>query len=99
MESAKFPKAKFTGKIVTPIDWKSEKMVVAEIKGQLTMHGATKDMTIKAQITPGKNKIIATSELKVTPEDFKIAIPSAVRDKIAKEVTIKIEAAYAPYQQ
>jgi len=99
MESAKFPKAKFTGKIITPIDWKSEKMLVVEIKGQLTMHGATKDLTIKAQITPGKNKVIATSELKVTPEDFKIAIPSAVRDKIAKEVTIKIEASYSPYQQ
>jgi len=99
MESSKFPKAKFNGKIITPIDWKSEKMVVADVKGELTMHGMTKEITIKAQITPGKGKISATSELKVTPEDFKIAIPAAVRDKIAKEVTIKIEAVYAPYQQ
>lgn len=99
MESSKFPKAKFTGKIISPIDWKSEKSVVVDVKGELTMHGATKEVTIKAQITPGKSKIIATSELKVTPEDFKISIPSAVRDKIAKEVTIKIDAVYAPYQQ
>jgi len=56
-------------------------------------------VTFKATITPGKTKVIATAELKVTPEDFKIAIPSAVRDKIAKEVTIKIDAIYAPYQQ
>lgn len=99
MESTKFPKAKFTGKIITPVDWNSEKKVLVDIKGELTMHGAAKEVTIKAQITPGKGKIIATSELKVTPEDFKIAIPSAVRDKIAKEVTIKIDAVYAPYQQ
>ena len=99
MESTKFPKAKFTGKIISPIDWKSEKQVTVDVKGELTMHGATKEVTIKAQITPGKGKIVAMTELKVTPEDFKISIPSAVRDKIAKEVTIKIEAVYAPYQQ
>lgn len=99
MESAKFPKAKFTGKIVSPIDWKSEKPVVVDVKGELTMHGATKAVTFKATITPGKTKVIATAELKVTPEDFKIPIPSAVRDKIAKEVTIKIDAIYTPYQQ
>jgi polyisoprenoid-binding protein YceI len=99
MESTKFPKAKFTGKIITPIDWKSQKSVTVDVKGELTMHGASKEVTIKAQITPGKDKITATSEIKIKPEDFKISIPSAVRDKIAKEVTIKIDAVYAPYQQ
>ena len=99
MESPKFPKAKFTGKIITPIDWKSEKQVTVDIKGELTMHGTTKEVTVKALITPGKDKIIASAEIKVTPEEFKITIPSVVRDKIAKEVTIKIEAVYTPYQQ
>lgn len=99
MESPKFPKAKFTGKIITPIDWKSDKQVIVDVKGQLTMHGVSKDVTFKAQITPGKVKVVAVAELKVTPEDFAIPIPSAVRDKIAKEVTIKIDAVYAPYQQ
>ncbi len=102
MESAKnkdFSKAKFSGKITSPIDWKSEKAVVVEVKGDLSMHGVTKPITIKANITPGKTKILANAEFKVTPEDFSINIPSAVRDKIAKEVTIKVDAIYAPYQQ
>jgi len=99
IESSKFPKAKFTGKIITPIDWKSEKMVIVEVTGQLTIHGVTKDVTIKAQITPGKDKVIAVAEFKVTPENFAISIPSLVRDKIAREVTIKIDAVYAPYHQ
>lgn len=98
MESAKFPKAKFYGKIISPIDWKIEKQVTVDIKGQLTMHGVTKDVTLKAQITPGKIKITTLAEFKVTPEEFKIMIPSAVRDKIAKEVVIKIDATYTPYQ-
>lgn len=99
MESAKFSKAKFSGKIISPIDWKVEKPFTADVKGQLTMHGVTKEVTLKAQITPGKGKITASAEFKVTPEDFNISIPSAVRDKIAREVTIKIDAIYAPYQQ
>jgi len=94
-----FSKAKFKGKIISPIDWNSEKQVIADVKGDLTIHGVTKEVTLKAQITPGKNKIIAAAEIKVIPQDYNIAIPSAVRDKIAKEVTIKIEAIYAPYQQ
>ena len=97
MESAKFPKAKFNGKIVSPIDWKSEKAVLVDIKGVLTMHGVSNEITLKAQITPGKIKIIASAEVRVSPEAFNIPIPSAVRDKIAKEVTIKIDADYAPY--
>ena len=102
MESAKnkdFSKAKFSGKITSPIDWKSEKPVVVEVKGDLSMHGVTKQITLKANITPGKAKILANAEFKVTPEEFSINIPSAVRDKIAKEVTIKVDAIYAPYQQ
>lgn len=99
MESPKFPKAKFSGKITSPIDWKSEKQVIVDVKGQLSLHGVTKEVSFKAQITPGKSKIGASAQLKVTPEAFNISIPSAVRDKIAKEVTINIEAIYAPYQQ
>ena len=99
MESPKFPKASFNGTIVSAIDWKSEKPVSVDVKGILTMHGATSEVTFKAMVTPGKSKIIASAELKVTPEAFNISIPSAVRDKIAKEVTIKIDAVYAPYQQ
>jgi polyisoprenoid-binding protein YceI len=101
MESAKnkeYSKAKFNGKIISPIDWKIEKPVVVDVKGDLTMHGVTKEVTLKAQITPGLSKITATAEFKVTPEEFNILIPSAVRDKIAKEVTIKVDAIYAVYQ-
>ena len=98
MESAKYPKAKFTGKIVSPVDWKSEKTVIVDVTGDLTLHGITKNMTVKATITPGQGKIAAASEFIVIPEEFKITIPSLVRDKIAKEVKIKIDAHFAPYQ-
>lgn len=99
MESTKFPKAKFAGRITSPIDWKSEKPAIVDVKGELTLHGVTREVTLKAQVTPGKSGIAASAQFKVTPEEFNISIPSAVRDKIAKEVTIKIDALYGVYQQ
>ncbi|MEI6277598.1 MAG: YceI family protein [Prolixibacteraceae bacterium] len=101
MESSKnkeFAKAKFSGTITTPIDWKSDKMVTAEVKGDFTMHGVTKQIVATAKITPGKSAIVAMAEFRIVPQDYNIAIPSAVSDKIAKEVVIKVEATYAPYQ-
>jgi len=99
MESSKFPKAKFFGKIIPQIDWKSRKELMANVKGELTMHGVSKEVTFNARITPGNDKITASAVLKITPEMFNITIPSALRDKIAKEVTINIEAIYVPYNQ
>jgi len=97
IESPKFPKATFKGKITSSMDWKSDKTTAVDVKGDLTMHGVTKEFTFQAQITPGKDKIAASATLKITPEQFNIAIPSAVREKIAKEVTLKIDASFVPY--
>ena len=98
IESPKFPKATFKGKIISTVDWKNDKTSTADVKGELTMHGVTKEFTFQAQITPGKTKIVASATLKITPEQFNIAIPSAVREKIAKEVTLKIDASFDPYK-
>jgi polyisoprenoid-binding protein YceI len=97
IESPKFPKATFKGKITSIIDWSSDKMAIVDVKGDLTMHGVTKEYTFQAQITPGKDKIAASATLKITPEQFNIPIPSAVREKIAKEVALKIDATFVPY--
>jgi polyisoprenoid-binding protein YceI len=101
MESSKnkeFAKAKFSGTITTPIDWKSDKKVTAEVKGDFTMHGVTKQITFQAQITPGKSDIKAIAEFRIVPQDYNITIPDAVKDKIASEVIIQVEANYIPYQ-
>ena len=101
MESSKnkdFAKAKFSGVITTQIDWKNEKKVNVEIKGDFTMHGVTKQITVPAQITPGKSAITASAEFHIVPQDYNISIPSAVKDKIAKEVVIKVDAVYSPFQ-
>jgi hypothetical protein len=45
----------------------------------------------KVFIKEGNNHLFVTANFSVHPEDFDIKIPSLVREKIAKEVQIKIK--------
>jgi hypothetical protein len=98
MESTKFPKAKFSGKI----DGFTKEMLtspVANIKitGQLNVHGVEKTITVPGTIGLENGKLVATSKFKVTPEDYGIQIPSLVRDKIGKEMEITVKADYLTF--
>ena len=100
MESTKFPKGKFSGKI----EGFTKEMLtspVANIKitGQLNVHGVEKTISIPGTIGLENGKLVATSKFKVTPEDYGIEIPSLVRDKIGKEMEITVKANYQPFGQ
>ncbi|MDP2337683.1 MAG: YceI family protein [Bacteroidota bacterium] len=100
MESAKFPKAKFKGKI----EGFSKDMLKApaaniKITGQLNVHGVEKTITVPGTLGLEDGKLAATSKFKVTPEEYGIAIPSLVRDKIGKEMEVTVKATYLPFGQ
>jgi hypothetical protein len=100
MESSKYPKAKFSGKI-EGFNKGMLKAPVANIKiiGQLNVHGVEKTITVPGTLGLVDGKLVATSKFKVTPEDYGIAIPSLVRDKIGKEMEVTVKANYLPYGQ
>ena len=93
MESDRFPKALFKGKIVSPskIDLKTAGSFQAEIQGQLTIHGVMKEIRTPATFEVSSKHIKATTNFPVTVADYQIEIPSLVKDKIAKEVEVRIE--------
>jgi len=100
MESTKFPKAKFNGKIE---GFKKELLSspVADVKatGILSLHGVDKTITIPAKLGLENGKLVGTSKFKVVPEDYGITIPSLVRDKIGKEMEVTVKSEYQPYAQ
>lgn len=98
MESEKFPKASFKGMIVNnkEISYLKNGKYTAETKGDLTIHGVTKPVTVNADIEVRDNKIIAKAAFEITIEDFKIEIPSLVKDKIEKQAKIVIDITYEP---
>ena len=100
MESTKFPKAKFNGKIVG-FNKEMLKAPVANIQitGQLTVHGVEKTITVPATLGLENGKLTGNSKFKVVPEDYGIGIPALVRDKIGKEMEVTVKASYQPFGQ
>jgi polyisoprenoid-binding protein YceI len=96
LESTKFPKASFKGSIA---DWKKVDLskdgkVTVYVSGQLTIHGETKEVTAKATISVTGGAMSSSAEFSIVLDDYKISIPSLVKDKIAKNVRISVNANY-----
>ena len=98
MESTKFPKADFKGKIanLADVDFSKDGTYKAKVSGNLTMHGVTQPATADGIITVKGGKISANSKFKVKLSDYRIERPAVVADKIAETVEITVDAAYEP---
>ena len=96
VESDKYPKAVFKGKIndISSIDFAKTGKYTATVTGKLSLHGQTKDVTAPITFNVNQGTVSATTEFMVAPLDFNIAIPSIVREKIAKEIKISVAAGY-----
>ncbi|MBL7818194.1 MAG: YceI family protein [Saprospiraceae bacterium] len=96
MESGKFPKSTFAGDITnfSSVNLKKDGTYPIQIKGNLTMHGVTKPVEAKGSLVVKGGAITnGSAAFKVLMADYGIAIPAAVKDKIAKEAKIDISAA------
>lgn len=89
VESDKFPKATFTGKIAGFDASKlSSTAQTYTISGDLTLHGVTKKVSSSAKISKSGNTITISGNFNVKPSDFGIEVPSTVSKKVAKEVKV-----------
>lgn len=88
IESSKYPKATFKGKI-TDFNFSGlsgEKAFV--IKGTFNLHGTDKTMEVPATISKRNGEVWVTAQFVLRPEEFNIKIPSIVSKKIADEVNV-----------
>ncbi|CAM4293077.1 YceI family protein [Flavobacterium terrigena] len=89
IESSKYPKATFKGKIenfdVSKITTTSDDYT---IKGKLELHGKSKDIITIAKIKKIGNDIEVKTTFPVNVSDFGIEIPSVVSKKVSKKVII-----------
>lgn len=97
VESEKYPNAELKAKIKNwnPDQLKTGKPIEVLIEGDLTMHGVTKKISEKGTLElRSDGKLIAKSKFLVKPEDYKIQIPSLVRNSIAETMEVTVEAEY-----
>lgn len=96
VESSKFPKANFKGKIADwiKVDITKDGQYAVTVNGQLTIHGQTKEVVAKGNIIVKAGTLSSSAEFNITLDDYKIDIPAIVKDKIAKNVKIVVNANY-----
>ncbi len=90
VESDKYPKASFSGAYTGDVQLTKDGVYKVTIKGNLSLHNTTKSVEIPATIEVKNGHLLGQAEFKVKPEDFNISIPGVVRDKIDKEMTVKV---------
>lgn len=97
MESDKFPKAQFKGKIanMNEVNLAKDGTYKASVTGELTIHGVTKTVTVPGTVTVKGSNATASAKFVVHLADYKVEVPSVVSDKVAKDATIVVDAAMA----
>ncbi len=88
IESSKYPKATFKGKIknFNFSELSGDKEII--IKGTFNLHGTDKTMEVQATISKKDGEVWVTAQFVLKPEEFNIKIPSIVSKKIADEVQV-----------
>lgn len=95
MESDKFPKSTFKGK-VTGFDPKGADTQQATATGQLFIHGVTQDVTIPGTIQKVKDKLQFKTKFIVKLADYKIEIPQLLWQNIAEQVEVTADFTFKP---
>lgn len=90
VESDKYPKASFVGNYTGDVNVSKDGTYPVQVKGQLTLHGVTKAIDIPATLKVAGNKVTGTSHFQLVPGDFNIQIPALVREKIAKQIDVRV---------
>ena len=98
LETDKFPKASFKGQVLnnSEINYAADGSYPARVKGQLTIHGQTKDIETTGVINIKDGKPVLNSTFSVLIADYKINVQRIHQDNISKSIKITVEAALTP---
>jgi hypothetical protein len=101
IESDKFPKASFKGKVnnASSIDLKKDGTYPAEVEGDMTIHGVTKHVKTNGTFEVKDGKIHGKSKFQIDPTDYGIVIPSVVKNKFADKFEVTVDMNYASFEK
>ncbi len=95
LESEKYPKALFQGKLS---GYNSQSSAVQSVNGigKLTIHGVTREVEIPGSVETIDGKLIAKSRFMIHLKDYKVKIPKLLWQNIAEDVEVTVEFIYKP---
>jgi polyisoprenoid-binding protein YceI len=98
VESDKYPKATFSGDILN-FEAINETVSMQKVKGNITIHGITKEIVIDANFTKKNDSILVDGNFIIEIDDFNISIPAIVSKKIAQRIKVTFEFNHKPYHK
>jgi hypothetical protein len=99
MESDKYPKATFKGKIEQLPDLTKDGDYPVKVTGELEVHGVKQTRTIDGDVKVSNGIVTMTSEFMVKCADHHIIIPKVVFHNIAESIRIRVAATYTLYKK
>jgi hypothetical protein len=98
MESDKYPRAIFKGKIQEHVDISKDGSYTVNVAGELTVHGVSQKRTIQGSLAVKNGMIYMTSEFMVKCADHNIDIPQILFYHIAESIKVNVSATFTPYK-
>jgi len=100
VESDKFPKTTFAGKItnLSEVNFSKDGKYPAHVSGVLEIHGVKKNVETKGSIIVKGNAISVDAKFIVQISDYNIAIPTAVKGTINNSIEITVDTDYSKAQ-
>lgn len=98
VESDKYPKAEFRGAIVNnaAVNYTKDANYPVTVKGKFTLHNITRDVEVPGTVKVAGGKIEAVSSFNIKLSDYKISIPSPVKDKVSNNIKITVDTKLEP---
>lgn len=96
MESGKYPKSTFKGKVndMSLVDVGKDGKYNVNVTGALSIHGVTKNITAPGAIIIKEGEFSANSTFKILLKDYNIKIPAIVVNNISENIEITISGNY-----
>jgi len=95
MESDKYPKGSFQGKI-TGYNKSIGEVQHVKASGKLTIHGVTRDVEIPGTIEKNNGALVMKAKFIVKLVDHKIKIPELLWSKVAEQVEVTADFTFKP---
>lgn len=98
MESDKFPRADFKGKVsnIGEVNLAKDGAYPVKVAGKLTIHGVARDLVAPGTLTVKGGKVTATSKFNVRTADYKIKGPAMGTGKIAESIEVTVNTILSP---
>lgn len=93
MESSKYPKAEYKGKIanLSEVNFRKDGTYNVRTTGKLTMHGVTRDVSTNGTLVVKAGTSTVKAKFMVAPADYGIKIPSVAASKIASKIEVTVD--------